>query len=140
MHYATRTGNEDVLAAIMQHIGPGAVQISLNKQSKSGWTPMLEACDRGHVKAIEILLSEHARVDVFDDAGKTGLHLAAANGHIQACETLLKHKVSHAALSPKPSRTGVYQLENKDGRNTASLCSDERFFTCMRHVHNGKSC
>ena len=34
LHYCTRSGNEDVLLTIVNKIGPGAVQIALNKQSK----------------------------------------------------------------------------------------------------------
>jgi hypothetical protein len=38
---------------------------------QKGWTPLLEACDRGHVGICKILLQHHARIDVFDDNGRT---------------------------------------------------------------------
>lgn len=34
LHYSARSGNEEVLAAIVKKIGPGAVQIALNRQDK----------------------------------------------------------------------------------------------------------
>jgi ankyrin repeat protein len=34
----------------------------------------------------------HARIDVFDDNGRTSLHLAAANGHLELTKLLLQYK------------------------------------------------
>lgn len=59
---------------------------------QNGWSPLLEACDRGHVGVAKILLIHHARIDVFDDNGRTALHLAAANGHLELCQLLLQYK------------------------------------------------
>ncbi|KAL3075605.1 hypothetical protein niasHT_034972 [Heterodera trifolii] len=92
MHMCARTGNESILLAMVNKIGPGAVQIVQNKKSKNGWSPLLEACARGHVGVSRILLQHHARIDVFDDAGRTALHLASANGHIELTKLLLKYK------------------------------------------------
>ncbi|KHN74170.1 Ankyrin-2 [Toxocara canis] len=92
MHFAARSGNETVLLAMVAKIGAGAVQIVQNKQSKSGWSPLLEACARGHSGVARILLKHHARIDVFDESGRTALHLAAANGHLQLTHLLLQHK------------------------------------------------
>uniref|UniRef100_A0A158PNG3 ANK_REP_REGION domain-containing protein n=1 Tax=Anisakis simplex TaxID=6269 RepID=A0A158PNG3_ANISI len=92
MHLAARSGNETVLLAMVAKLGPGAVQIVQNKQSKSGWSPLLEACARGHLGVARILLKHHARVDVFDENGQTALHLAAANGHVHLTHLLLQHK------------------------------------------------
>uniref|UniRef100_A0A914GWL2 Ion transport domain-containing protein n=1 Tax=Globodera rostochiensis TaxID=31243 RepID=A0A914GWL2_GLORO len=92
MHMCARSGNESILSAMVNKIGPGAVQIVQNKKSKNGWSPLLEACARGHVGVSRILLQHHARIDVFDDAGRTALHLASANGHIELTKLLLKYK------------------------------------------------
>nr|CAD2199644.1 unnamed protein product [Meloidogyne enterolobii] len=93
MHMCARSGNEGVLLAMVNKIGPGSVQIVQNKKSKvNGWSPLLEACARGHVGVSRILLQHHARIDVFDECGRTALHLAAANGHIELTRLLLKYK------------------------------------------------
>lgn len=34
----------------------------------------------------------HARIDVFDDHGRTALHLAASNGHVKLTKLLLQYK------------------------------------------------
>ncbi|VDN17895.1 unnamed protein product [Gongylonema pulchrum] len=92
MHLAARAGNETALLAIVAKIGAGAVQIVQNKQSKAGWSPLMEACALGHLGVARILLQHHARVDVFDENGRTALHLAAANGHLELTDLLLKNK------------------------------------------------
>ncbi|CAI2299858.1 unnamed protein product [Caenorhabditis sp. 36 PRJEB53466] len=56
MHMAARSGNQAVLLAMVNKIGAGAVQIVQNKQSKNGWSPLLEACARGHTGVANILL------------------------------------------------------------------------------------
>lgn len=52
----------------------------------------MEACALGHFGVAQILLMHHARVDVFDDNGRTALHLAAANGHLMLTQLLLTSK------------------------------------------------
>ncbi|CEF67649.1 No mechanoreceptor potential C [Strongyloides ratti] len=92
MHLVARSGNESVILALVNTIGVGMVQIIQNKQSKSGWAPLLEACARGHLGVAQILLKHHARIDVFDELGRTCLHLAAMNGHVQLTHMLLRNK------------------------------------------------
>lgn len=59
---------------------------------KNGWSPLMEACALGHFGVARILLQHHARVDVFDENGRTALHLAAANGHLKLTHLLLTSK------------------------------------------------
>jgi ankyrin repeat protein len=98
MHMCARSGNEGVLLAMVNKIGPGSVQIVQNKKSRvctlyllyiifpcsyitiqNGWSPLLEACARGHVGVSKILLQHHARIDVFDDCGRTVLYHTIIN-------------------------------------------------------------
>nr|CRZ23734.1 BMA-TRP-4 [Brugia malayi] len=106
MHLAARSGNEAALLAIVDKIGAGAVQIVQNKQSKNGWSPLMEACALGHFSVAQILLDHHARVDVFDENGRTALHLAAANGHLKLTQLLLTSK----AFVNSKSKTGEAPL------------------------------
>ncbi|KAF1769981.1 hypothetical protein GCK72_001798 [Caenorhabditis remanei] len=106
MHMAARSGNQAVLLAMVNKIGAGAVQIVQNKQSKNGWSPLLEACARGHLGVANILLKHHARIDVFDEMGRTALHLAAFNGHLSIVHLLLQHK----AFVNSKSKTGEAPL------------------------------
>ncbi|CAG9537301.1 unnamed protein product [Cercopithifilaria johnstoni] len=106
MHLAARSGNEAALLAIVDMIDAGAIQIVQNKQSKIGWSPLMEACAPGHSGVAQILLQHHARIDVFDENGQTALHLAAANGHLKLTHLLLTSK----AFVNSKSKTGEAPL------------------------------
>lgn len=58
-------------------------QKALNRQNSVGWTPLLIACHQGHMEMVSTLLGNHARVDVFDNEGRSALHLAAEQGYLQ---------------------------------------------------------
>lgn len=116
IHYCARSGNAAILKQIVETIGPGMVQIALNKPSKNGWSPLLVASEKGHLNVTAILLENHARVDVFDEHGKTALHLAAENGHLEVCEALLKSKAfinSKTKLGVTPLHLAAMQGHNE---------------------------
>lgn len=91
-HYCAIAGNNDVLTEMLVHLSAADVQKELNRQSTIGWTPLLIACNRGHMELVNNLLANHARVDVFDIEGRSALHLAAEHGYIQVCDALLTNK------------------------------------------------
>lgn len=101
---------------------------------QSGWSPLMEACAKGHLQIVRILLQYHARVDVFDEVrkntpflsyfqidfifqhGKTALHLAAENGHMEICDILLRNKAfinSKTKLGVTPLHLACMQGHNK---------------------------
>jgi len=49
LHCASRAGNEEVLRTIVKKIGPGAMQIALNKQSKVNF-PVCFKFDYNNIK------------------------------------------------------------------------------------------
>uniref|UniRef100_A0A1I7TBT6 ANK_REP_REGION domain-containing protein n=1 Tax=Caenorhabditis tropicalis TaxID=1561998 RepID=A0A1I7TBT6_9PELO len=53
-----------------------------------------------------LLAMHHARIDVFDEMGRTALHLAAYNGHLSIVHLLLQHK----AFVNSKSKTGEAPL------------------------------
>ncbi|XP_055387350.1 serine/threonine-protein phosphatase 6 regulatory ankyrin repeat subunit A isoform X6 [Condylostylus longicornis] len=91
-HFCAVAGNNDVLTEMISHMNPTDIQKALNRQSSVGWTPLLIACHRGHMELVNTLLSNHARVDVFDIEGRSALHLAAERGYLQVCDALLTNK------------------------------------------------
>lgn len=91
-HYCAVAGNNDVLQEMLSHMNATEIQKALNRQSSVGWTPLLIACNRGHMELVNTLLANHARVDVFDTEGRSALHLAAEHGYLQVCDALLTNK------------------------------------------------
>uniref|UniRef100_A0A336KKD9 CSON012202 protein n=1 Tax=Culicoides sonorensis TaxID=179676 RepID=A0A336KKD9_CULSO len=91
-HYCAVAGNNDILTEMLSHMTATDIQKAMNKQSAVGWTPLLIACNRGHMEYVNTLLANHARVDVFDNEGRSALHLAAEHGFLQVCDALLTNK------------------------------------------------
>ena len=91
-HYLAVAGNNDVLMEMLSHMTMTESQKALNRQSAIGWTPLSIAAHMGHIDLVNNLLANHARVDVFDNEGRSALHLAAEKGYIQVCDYLLSNK------------------------------------------------
>ncbi|XP_047530472.1 serine/threonine-protein phosphatase 6 regulatory ankyrin repeat subunit B [Vanessa atalanta] len=91
-HFCAIAGNNDVLTEMITDMSTADVSRALNKQNSIGWTPLLIACNRGHMELVNTLLTNHARVDVFDIEGRSALHLAAEHGYLQVCDALLTNK------------------------------------------------
>lgn len=91
-HYCAVAGNNDVLTEMIAHMTATDIQKAMNRQSSVGWTPLLIACNRGHMELVNNLLANHARVDVFDNEGRSALHLASEHGYLQVCDALLTNK------------------------------------------------
>lgn len=92
LHFLAKTGNNNILTEMLQHMSPTDTQRELNRQSSIGWTPLLIACNEGHMDLVNNMLANHARVDVFDIEGRSALHLAAEHGFIEVCDALLTNK------------------------------------------------
>uniref|UniRef100_T1IHG8 Uncharacterized protein n=1 Tax=Strigamia maritima TaxID=126957 RepID=T1IHG8_STRMM len=106
IHYAARAGNSDVLLEMTHHISANLLQTAMNKQAGNGWSPLLVASEQGHLEVVNILLQNHARVDVFDESGKAALHVAAEKGHRAVVDVLLQHK----AFVNARSKVGITPL------------------------------
>ncbi|XP_026463425.1 uncharacterized protein LOC113366088 [Ctenocephalides felis] len=91
-HYCAMAGNNDIMSEMIAHMSATDIQKAMNRQSAAGWTPLLIACNRGHMELVNNLLANHARVDVFDIEGRSALHLAAEHGYLQVCDALLTNK------------------------------------------------
>ncbi|XP_024086080.1 serine/threonine-protein phosphatase 6 regulatory ankyrin repeat subunit B isoform X2 [Cimex lectularius] len=117
-HYCAIVGNNDVLTELIAAMTTTDVQKALNRQSAIGWTPLLIACHHGHMEMVNTLLANHARVDVFDNEGRSALHLAAERGFLEVCDALLTHK----AFINSKSRVGRTALHLAAMNGFANLC------------------
>lgn len=55
-----------------------------------GWTPLLYACCKGHLKVVQLLLDNGADLDHADESGWTGLMWSVQNRHERIAEVLAK--------------------------------------------------
>ncbi|XP_045473083.1 serine/threonine-protein phosphatase 6 regulatory ankyrin repeat subunit A [Harmonia axyridis] len=86
LHLAAFSGNENVVRLLLNSAG---VQVDAASR-ENGYNPMHLACYGGHVTVVGLLLSRSAELlQSVDKHGKTGLHIAATQGHYQMVEVLL---------------------------------------------------
>ncbi|XP_065668345.1 serine/threonine-protein phosphatase 6 regulatory ankyrin repeat subunit B isoform X5 [Hydra vulgaris] len=90
VHYCCETGNTKVLQMIFASISEKETFKASNCPNIKGWTPLLIACHFGHLGIVRTLLEHDARLDYFDQDGKTALHIASQSGHISCAELLLE--------------------------------------------------
>lgn len=105
-HVLAFAGNHHILMQMLSYMSPTEVAKALNKQNAIGWTPLLIASHKGHMELVNNLLTNHSRVDVFDNEGRSALHLAAEKGYLQVCDALLANK----AFINSKSRVGRTSL------------------------------
>lgn len=75
--------------------------------SSLGWTPLHEACNRGHTQAVRVLIKFGAEVNALSECATTPLVDACANNHLHIVRVLLengadpriKNNYGHTALS-----------------------------------------
>ncbi|KAF5895516.1 serine/threonine-protein phosphatase 6 regulatory ankyrin repeat subunit B-like, partial [Clarias magur] len=117
IHYCARIGNVAVLQEMLNNVPSSCLQTAINKQDKTGRSPLLLAAELGHMEVVRLLLKRNARVDVFDEEGKSALHLAAERGHEEIAHILLSYKAfvnakTKLGLTPLhlSAQTGSYHL------------------------------
>ena len=111
-HYVASVGNNVLLQDIIDKTNSGLVQLIVNKQNTMGWAPLLSAASRGHIESVETLLKYNARVDVFDNEGRSALHLAAECGSLGVCEVLL-NKNAFVNSKTKQGLTALHYVASK---------------------------
>ncbi|KAI4378192.1 hypothetical protein MLD38_015709 [Melastoma candidum] len=85
---------------------------SVNIKDSEGRTPLHWAVDRGHQKAVELLISQNSDLNAKDDEGQTPLHYAVMCERESIAEILVKH---HADLN----------IKDNEGSSPADLCESD---------------
>ena len=116
-HYCAQSGNVSLLNEILSHTSVGLTQLSVNKQNSMGWAPLLASASRGHKEVTEVLLANNARVDVFDNDGRSALHLAADYGSMEVCQALL---LKNAFVNSK-NKNGLTALHYAASKGNSEL-------------------
>ena len=111
-HYVSLAGNHILLEEMINKTNVGLLQLMVNKQNSLGWAPLLAAASRGHVDTVDSLLRCNARVDVFDNEGRSALHLAAECGSQDVSQALL-HRNAFVNSKTKHGLTALHYAASK---------------------------
>jgi hypothetical protein len=82
----------DDAAAVVRHLSSGHGNLRdmlLNGKDRQGRTPLILACERGHLQACQALLSLGADVGAQDKRERTSLHAAISKGHAACAEAVI---------------------------------------------------
>ena len=53
-HYVAYEGNVDVVKQILKGLHSGQIQLAVNKQSSTGWSPLILASHKGHIDIVKV--------------------------------------------------------------------------------------
>jgi hypothetical protein len=105
--FGAATGND--LERVNACIAAGA---DLNKANQNGWTPIMQASDRGHLEMVKALINAGADLNKAERTGWTPIILASYHDHLE----MVKALISAGADLNKAERTGrtaVWHATNK---------------------------
>ncbi|CAN6487165.1 unnamed protein product [Victoria cruziana] len=111
IHIFAREGDIDSLLKQLEHGVP------VNLKDSDGRTALHWAVDRGHLNAVELLVSKRSDVNVKDNEGQTPLHYAVLCERQAICEYLIKSG-------------GDLSIVDNDGSTPRSLCT--LMWPCMQ--------
>lgn len=92
-----------------------ATRKEANSKDADGMTPTLWAAFEGKIDALRLLVGRGGEPDKSDQFGNTALHLAAAKGHVQCVDFLVKFGVNVFALDiDHHSAKDLSAINNRD--------------------------
>ncbi|XP_065831398.1 uncharacterized protein [Oscarella lobularis] len=86
LHFASFNGHSSVVEYLVDNCA-----VDVNEQAKTGSTPLMLACVRGHIFTVQFLFSIQCDVNVKNQMGWTALHEASFNGHFHIVEYLVRN-------------------------------------------------
>ena len=57
-HYCASEGNVAVLEQVLQNLHQGQIQLAVNKQSVTGWSPLIVSSSKGHLEIVKVKFEE----------------------------------------------------------------------------------
>ncbi|KAB7494203.1 Ankyrin-3 [Armadillidium nasatum] len=116
LQYAVDNGEEEIVKVLLKNgANANLPQITCN------YTPLHCAAQDGKTNIAALLLENGANVNALTSNGFSSVHLAAANGHVQVIELLLKYKatisskISSLQLGVKNNHVEVVKFLIKNG-------------------------
>jgi ankyrin repeat protein len=113
----------------------GVKYINYYNGQGNGWTALHAAASNGHVKTMQLLISNGIKLDAQDDSGNTALHIAAHNGHKGAVDLLLKSGAS-ATITNGRNDTAYECIEDeeiKDMMSNLFKCTSDHKISTLKY-------
>lgn len=96
IHDAARNKNADEISSLVTQD-----PTQLDALDGDRRTPLILACESGHVESVEWLLARGASVNVADSRGATALYMACLRGHVKVVHLLLGKGADATARAEK---------------------------------------
>ncbi|KAJ5520977.1 hypothetical protein N7463_001430 [Penicillium fimorum] len=90
LHIAAQKGNERIVRVLLLRGNMDA-----NKQDSDGRTPLIHAIIENHDSVVHLLLSNGARIGVYDCDGRSALHWAVLHRRLGILQQLLDHRAKY---------------------------------------------
>ncbi|XP_071111739.1 ankyrin repeat domain-containing protein 50-like [Haliotis cracherodii] len=97
------------------------MDVDINSRGKYRRTPLMEAAEKGHRQAFDLLVRKGADVSLVDDVGNNILHMACLGGHVDIVKYVLSQKVADINSRGQYRRTPVMMAAEKGHRQVFDL-------------------
>ena len=107
-HRSALLGHNEILEAFLKH------DVDVNLKTKTGWTALIWASEKGHIEIVRNLVRKGANVDCqHDDYGVTALMMAAREGMTSVVSELLENNAN-------------VELKDKFGKNVKQWAGSKK--------------
>jgi len=93
LHHAARKGHVGVVNTLLTYVQGARKMLNIDAKTKSGWTPLMLAADRGRTAVVKLLLELGANPALTTNDDKTAEDLAKEQGHTDCAKLLEKTKL-----------------------------------------------